>query len=489
VTPAIARDASDLRRGLLVNLAGYAVKSAYPVLTWVSIYLYGREAFGAFIAAEAILLLSMRACLVGLDKAVLWWVPRQEETGERRGLRSVLVCVAGTSAVAAIAIATQLAPWLAAWRDAPGAELGLRWMAVGLIPMVLTEILVGAALGKRRMEALVVVKEGLVPVCLMVGAVAFYFVGWHTNGLAWAFVLSRVAGLAGAAVFFRRAFRDSQWPASDRRPPAALVRYALPVWFAEMANSILLRLDVMMLTALTDPATVGVYGAILQVGNAIRSVRRAFDPLMTAIISHIGVAHDPQRLVASFSHATALVVAIQLPIFAFLWVFTPWVMERLGEGYAAAGPAVLLLSAFWVVNGALGLHGMIIRGYGRSDLTLANVIATILVEGPLLWLLVPEHGLVGAALAVGLAYSLQSVVQVVQAWYITRTWVYSRTVLGVLALGVLSAAIMGLSWLALAGCDLPVARASAFAAFLLAFGPGFWWMHRSGQLAGGMVHP
>lgn len=467
------RDARDLRRGSRINLLGYALRLAYPLLTGVTVALYGPHQFGLFVTAQAALLVTLRVCLAGLDKAVLWWVPRQPAGQERRGLAGALLWVLAATTGAAAAIATFGAPWLAAWSGDPAAATPLRWMALGLVPMALMELLVQACLGRRRLEAQVFVKEGLGAAALPAAAALLYLAGFRETGLAASFVLANLAALAGAAWLFRRAFpapapADARWAV-----PRPLLHYALPMGLMEILNSALLRLDVLVVAALTDPATVGVWGVVVQLGNAVRSVRAAFDPLVLAIVSQIHVRPDAARLRAAFSRATALVLATQAPIYAFLIAFVPWLLPLLGPGYDAATGPVLVLCAFWVLHGAFGLHGLIVLGYGRSGLAAANVGATLAAESLLLLALVPPFGLVGAALGVGLAFTLQNALWTWQARRLTGHWPYDPRLRPLLLAIAAAAGAMALAWLAAWPAGEIVARVGAFGAFLLTAATGW----------------
>ncbi|MBN1773802.1 MAG: oligosaccharide flippase family protein [Deltaproteobacteria bacterium] len=461
------RDARDLRRGTRINLLGYALRLLYPLLTGVVVVLYGRHEFGLFVTAQAALLVTLRVCLAGLDKAVLWWVPRQPEGEERRGLAGALLWVLCGSTLAAAAVAAFGAPWLAAWSGDPAAAAPLRWMALGLVPMALMELLVHACLGRRRLEAQVFVKEGLGAVALPAAGALLYLAGVREGGLAWGFVFANVAALAGAAWLFRRSFPAAAPADAGWSVPRPLVRYALPMGLMELLNSALLRLDVLVVAALTDPGTVGVWGVVVQLGNAVRSVRAAFDPLVLAIVSQIHVRPDAARLRAAFSRATALVLATQAPIYAFLIAFVPWLLPLLGEGYDAAATPVLVLCAFWVLHGAFGLHGLIVLGYGRSGLAAANVGATLGAEALLLLLLVPPFGLVGAALAVGLAFTMQNALWTLQSRRLTGDWPYEPALRPLLLALAAAAGAMALAWLVAWPAGEATARVGAFGAFLL----------------------
>ncbi len=480
----IEKDARDLRRGVLINIIGYAVKIAYPILTGLVIYLYGKDDFGTFIAAQAVLLISMRVALLGFDKGVLWWVPRQPEGSGRQCIRAVLVLTGITSTAAAVAIGFLLAPVLADWRGEPDAELGLRWMTAGLVPMTLMEVLIHGCLGKRRIEAQVMIKEGLVSISLVLLGVVFFLAGFRTNGLATAFVISNSLGLVAAAIFFNKIFRHTSSDQVQERIPRLLWRYTLPMWLTEMANSVLIRMDVLLLAAMESPGIVGVYGAVVQIGNALRSVRHAFDPIVLAIMSQIGAAFDKKRLIAGFSHATCLVIATQLPIYAFLIVFTPWILPLLGEGYDQAALAVFIICGFWILNGVVGLNGLIVNGYGRSDLALFNALLAIAVQALLLWLLIPRYGLEGAAAAVGLAYTFQNLVQSLQARAIAGVWAYNESVLWILGAGGLAVVAMGGAWFAFSFAGISAGRIGGFVVFLAVFAPLLYRLYHVGYLSG-----
>ena len=62
--------------------------------------------------------------------------------------------------------------------------LGLRWLALGIVPMTWIEVLVGATLGKRKMEAQVLVKDGFVPIATAALALPLYWLGMRVNGKA-----------------------------------------------------------------------------------------------------------------------------------------------------------------------------------------------------------------------------------------------------------------------------------------------------------------
>lgn len=491
---AVERDGNDLRRSLRINLVGYAIKFAYPFLLILVINLYGAGPYGVFALVQGVLTVMLRVSLLGLDKGLLWWIPRLAPADERQGLRATLILTTLCSLSLALLTALVLAPVIAAWAERPDMTPGLRWMALGLVPMALLEVLTQACVGKRRLEAHILFKEGLVSFVLVAAAVLCYALGLERSGLEVAFVASYLAGLVGVLWVFRSAFAASQWQGPALRVPAGLWRYSWRMWLNDCAGAVFNRMDVFILAALTDDVSVGVFTGASQYAQQVMAIRWSFDPMLVAMISQIGHANDHFRLRRGFARAWLMVAVLEIPLLAFMVAAAAWIMPLLGEKYAhGVGPALVLLAMFGV-NGMFGFNQHIVSGFGRSGLTLTNTLVSIVIGAGMLALLIPPFGLVGAAWGIGSAYLALNVIWAVQARMIVGRWHYEASIGWTLALTAVAVAAMAATW---AGVDLALgtgvngtmadlaARVAALLVFGAVFGPGMWYLRRSGRFAGG----
>lgn len=472
----IARDARDLHRGLAANLLGYVLKLANPVLLILAVRRYGPAAFGLYSLAQAVVLFATRVTAFGLDKALLWWVPRQSDETARRGLRPAFRTAGLASVVvAALLVAAAHPAVLRALGIAPETSTTLRLVALGLPLQVAMDLLVGACMGRRRVATQLLVKDTIVPTLFVGLALVFHLVGLAAVGLALAFVLGNAAGVVAALWAFRGAFAGTSWPRDEGgRAPPELARYALPMWLAEMSNSLLLRMDTWAVGLFAqDLAAVGVWAVVARLANQVRDIRRAFDPIVLAITSSIGAELDRDRLRSGFSRATFLVTATQIPVFVFLLCFARFLLPLYGRGFEAGGEPVVILCAFWLVGGVANLAGIVVSAFGRSRLTLLNTLVTIVVLGVASALLIPRWGIVGAAFALGISTIAQGTLQLVQMRGVTGAWNFDRTVPLPALLGLVSGAALVVVWL-LARDAVPelAARAIAFGAFAALYGVG-----------------
>jgi O-antigen/teichoic acid export membrane protein len=471
---AIQGDRRDLQRGIAVNALGHVLKAAHPVLLVLLVRAYGAESFGLFLSVQAVLFVLTRVCVLGLDKALLWWVPQQAPGQRLRGMRAAILRAAAIASVLTLVCMLAAHP-IAQLLGVPSSGDALRVMSLALLPMTLLELALGATMGTRRMGTNVLVRETMVPIALVGFGLALWPLGLGVTGLGLAMVLSYVIGLAVASVSARKIFAADAMPSDEWRIPAPIWAYAWPMWLAEMANTSLQRLDMWAVAALTDMKTVGIYGVVLQFGNTIRAIRRSFDPIVLAITARIGVARDTERLAAGYSYATAMVIGTQLPLLAFFIVFAPDLLALYGQEFVVGVNAVVILSGFWVVNSAMSLSGIVVSAYGHSRLALYNTLGAALLQIILLWLLVPMWGLEGATLAVGVTYSVLSIAQVIQMRVITKGFHYRRDTGQTLLLGAVSGTALLLGWATVPHSDELWVRVVLFAAC----GAGYAWFFLS----------
>jgi O-antigen/teichoic acid export membrane protein len=418
----IAADARAISRALGTQVLGYVVKAGLPLLLALATQAYGVQ-WGVFVALQSLVLIAVRVAVGGLDKALLWWVGAHDPREIGRALwPSVAIVSAGSLAVSAL-IAVLGRAILAHWDGTSVDQLpALTIMLLGLPLMGVTDVLLHAAMGQRRMGPQVAIRDTLVPISWLLAALLFHAIGWRETGLCWAFVVSQALGLVAAIGSLGRLRATA---AFSLRPPPDLLRFALPSWLNEIANSTLLRIDVLILAALADPLTVGIWGLIVQFGNAMRSIRRAFDPILIAVVADISKQPDRQRLAEALSYATQLVFLSQHPVFVFLLLFGTPLLTIYGSGFDAGGPALSLLAAFWLLNGATSLSGTVIAGYGHARWALFMTLLGIAIEVPLLWVLVPRYGLVGAAIAVGAMNTTLQQIQLREMKRVSGGWPYT----------------------------------------------------------------
>ncbi len=481
---AIARDASVLRRNVAINFAGYAVKLGMPVLLAFGTNTYGAARWGLFVTLQALIMIMVRVILLGLDKSMLWWIPNRGPNGYG-ALRSALFTVVAFAAGFGLLAALIGEPILRHWKGTSPAQIvSLRIMLLGLPMFGATELLLSACIGRKRVEPTVIVRETLSPATLITGALVFHAYGAIETGIAWAFVVATCVELCAASWFYSRIFAHSPPARFAPRVPPDLMGYALPLWLSEILNSSLLRAGALVIAACTDPVTVGVWGIVTQFGTAIRTIRGAFDSIVTVLSADAARERNERRLTETLAYASQLVSLTQFPVFVFLLVFADMILPLYGPDFSRGTVPLAVLCGFWLLNGASGLAGVALAGHGYSRLTLINTVITLALQLVLLVWLVPPFGLTGAAIAVGGSYSIQNAIQVAQLKHYTGAFQFTRRALQPLVPAA-TAAVATLALravLANAALNPWLSRGIVFGVFAAVYGAVTWFLWRRGDL-------
>lgn len=420
------KDEKDFSQGLLINFLGYFIKLAYPLTLIFITRFYGMEDWGVFVSAQAIILLLVRVIILGLDKGLVWWVAQSENSQKLSGFGILILWILGLNLLFLFPAIRWLAPWFCEYKEIPQSTASLQFLMLSLLPMILTEIFLGASMGLKKMGGQVFIKGTTIPLIFSVLAVLFYFSPIQKIGISMAHLISQIIGMGISLYYFIKLFQNRKAfirkTLFDNSNLARLVRYSIPLWATEFVNSLLLRIDVLMLSGFVTIQQVGVWGIVNQFANAIRTVRRSFDPVVFAISSTISKDHNKERLRKTLNRANFWVSATQLPLYAFFYFFLDNLLLLYGPDFLQGQMPMYILGAFWILTSPLLLNSIIVNGYGKSNWTLLNVILTTLIAFVLLKLFIPTWGMNGAAWAMGLAYFAQSILGTYQMQRVTGLW-------------------------------------------------------------------
>lgn len=178
--------------------------------------------------------------------------------------------------------------------------------------------------------------------------------------------------------------------------------------------------DAFFLGALKGAKEVGLYGAAQRTAMLVTFIMGAFAAVFSPPIADLlnrGKRLDLDRHLKTVVHWS---FALSLPLAALAILFARPVLRLFGEPYTAAAGPLVVLAAGWTCHALAGLCGTVISMSGRSKLQLLNNALLLTVNVGLLLLLIPRHGMLGAAAATAGSVVLFDVI----------TWLEVRLILG-----------------------------------------------------------
>lgn len=419
-------------------------QSVAPVTQVIFARLFGAAVFGAYQTSVALLEVMVRGATAGADKAMLRYVGgavahRDEvklasalHTGLRQGL-----LIGGPLSLALMLCAGIVSRLL----EQPHLGAALAIMAPAVVLAGTMQILVQATLGAKQTRPNFIIRGLSEPLFLLTaGTLAALLLGRDLRHIAWAYAGAAVATCATAVFVAGKAFGPQIWPRVWRaqRIPGFLA-FSLPLGLSELANAVLQRADVVILTAYAGARSAGIYAAAEFLGRIVANARYAFDGVAAAALSEALHLKDHDRMQYNLRLMTRWVLSVAAPLAGMTIALRTDLLRLFGADFVSGSDAMIVLVVAHLVN-ASNLGPWILVVSGRSLLMLLGNLACAVLNIGLCLVLIPRYGIVGTAYAVMISVIALHLVLGVAVWRLQRVQPLDRRILKPL---LASAAMLG----------------------------------------------
>ena len=496
----------DIARGGMLNLIGAGVSSASVIgVTVVVTRHFSKPVAGVFFAATSVFVILTLMASLGASNGLVYFVARLRSLDDEGRISAMLraafrpaAAAAVLASVALVLAARPLAESLLGGHPSGGISISsvaraLRTIAIALPFAALLDPLLSVARGYRDMRPTVLVDRfgrslgqllGVAIAAAAGSAVllaplwAAAYVPAAVAGWLWLRLLRQreTAKLAHSAMPGGRSARRAL-----RRAPREFWRFTAPRSLATMAQTIIQRLDIVLVGILRGPAEAAIYTAATrflvlgQFGNAAISL--AAQPRLTELFS-VGAYAGANRV---YQATTAWLVVLTWPMYLLSMIFGPQILALFGHSYRAGYSVMIILGASMLMGTACGQVDVVLTTTGRSTWSLINGLSAMTVNIILDLLLIPRYGITGAAIGWAGALAVQNLVPLTQLALVAKLQPFGRSTLMACGLAAVSVGVIPLALRTGTHARAPVVVAAAGLGCLV-YSAGLWLLRRPLEL-------
>lgn len=428
--PTPAAHGAALAHGVIVNAATLAGSNLRGIFTLLVARLLGGPALGTFSIAWAAADLLSKFGTLGLDYSVIALVATSEAAGDRASSRRLMrralsisfaagLAVAFAGGIGAIPVGRRLGL-------APDVARSVAVMMFGIPGMVLYRVSNAVSRGLKVMHH-DFYSRGLSE---SLGTTAAFLLALAIGVRVLAPELAAVAGtlgsgcvafvLAGRAISSRPCVNQSDRTRQGRH---GLMRLSLPIAAYDLLNIGVMRLDVVMLGLYIGRApgvtlgTVGIYAASVEIAGGLRKVSQAFTPIFTPVIAEqlaLGSSGDAE---STYGYVARWMLAVLLPAVVILALSGGALLSIFGTGFARGAPWLAILGAACALNAFVGL-GETILMIRHPAWNVINTAAACTIAVLLNVMLIPQLGVLGAAIGMVVPYLAQGLLRAIEIAYL-----------------------------------------------------------------------
>jgi O-antigen/teichoic acid export membrane protein len=345
----------------------------------------------------------------GLKQAMLTYHGQARSTSERRRAIGAGILLAATVVVFGAATAFLAGPELAGALSFKRAYL-LEWTVLVMLLEAMTSVLMTSC--QARLESALFVSITAGQFFLRVG-LSIAFVAWLHWGI-WGLLAANglTSGSAMLLLLIRELLLGDLWP--DRQMLRGMVRFALPFVPGGLGFLLLHNGDRFFLMKYADAAALGLYALGYKLAFSVSQFSRS--PLYMVWNTQMHQAAFQEDAPDVFGRAFSRILAAYLAVGLGLCLLADEVTRLLSSNYAGAAPIIpIVVLAYYCLTAAdLMDSGFYVsrRTVWKTPITLSST-AVMLV---LYWLLIPDYGITGAALATLAGFTFHALL----TWYVTQ---------------------------------------------------------------------
>ena len=386
---------------------------------------YGAETFGVFELSLTVLTIATVVGSLGLDGALVRFIPEFIEKKAPGHLRKVY----GYALSLAMPFSMVLAALLYVFSDDLALKFGNEMLGD---PFRVTAFLVPfstwfginseAFRGMRRMIEYSVLQRGTV---ILLAIASFFCFKYFAIELAdnvvplIAFGIGLVLlALISGIVTPKRLSQTVSLTSRDKFIKPLEIKPLLVVAFPMLMSTSMFMImnwtDTIMIGYYRDESQVGVYRLAFKVANLITFTQFAISSIAAPMFSSFFAKNDMEGMKKITRNIGYMNLAISTPIFILMLIFPSFVLDFFGEEFSAGVAPLIVLAIGQIINAICGPVMYILTMTGKEKKARNIIIVASVINLGLNFYLIPIYGLMGAAYATAISTIVWNVLAVIQ---------------------------------------------------------------------------
>ncbi len=200
----------------------------------------------------------------------------------------------------------------------------------------------------------------------------------------------------------------------ERDEKKKLFSISLPMFLATAINQSQKWIDTFLLGILGSSSQVGIYYVGLRIANFVDIPAYALNQVFMPIAGRMVGKNDFTELNSLYKSITKIIFFIGSIIFFFILWFQVQIVSIFGKDFSSSSSVIIYILIGELINIGVGATRQLLTICGGARINLINSIIMVLVLIITSIILIPEYGMVGAAISHAITVGLLNIISVIQ---------------------------------------------------------------------------
>ena len=383
--------------------------------------------FGTYSLALTVISITGAVATLGLNEGVPRYIAFFRGRHEEQKLHELIVSAMLMGLIAgllSILVSPSLFQSLAGNSfDAQGKILSVVKILVFAVPFtILLNLTVAIYRGFDRTNVNMYFYNIIRPISLLGFASAAVFIGVSLKGVVFADLLSMVFTFVIMSIYFIKKPPIKQAAKQERKiqfsdTTRQLIRYSFPLLITATLLNLMSWIDTIMLGYFKSAEVVGIYNAVYPLVGFLSLVIASMGYVYVPVTSRLWGQNNTAPLGSIYAVMTKWCFLLTFPLFALIFVYPEYFITKLyGAQYVSGATSLRILALGFIANSYFGFNYHTLLASGDSDFLMKCSVASAGINAVINFMLIPEYGMIGAAIGTAVSYASIEVSMTLRAW-------------------------------------------------------------------------
>ncbi len=364
----------------------------------------GAEFLGIYSLANAIMLISEVVAKMGLETGVMRFVSRLNPELDQEKIQKIIASALKMTTIFSLVIMVALIISSGAivkniLNEPPLLKLVIIIFAIAIPFNALTLVSAFATQGFKRLKYKILVTQFLNPTLLLTTMVICYWFISAESALMAPMLITGIIGFFVMLGVLKKVTGVSNNQIMKAKVDTSLFNFSYPLMFVTILQTFMHWMDILMLGYFTDATTVGLYHPAARTAGLLQALLLSFISIYAPMMAQFHREGDRKKMADTYKLVSRWLLMCAIPISAIFIIFPGKVMLLFGPEYLPSAKILGILTGATFIQAIFGAAGPTLSMSGHTKLVLWNTIGAFALNFSLNIFLIPNYGIIGAAIA------------------------------------------------------------------------------------------
>ena len=402
----------------------------------------GAEFLGIYSLANAIMLISEVVAKMGLETGVMRFVSRLNPELDQEKIQKIIASALKMTTIFSLVIMVALIISSGAivkniLNEPPLLKLVIIIFAIAIPFNALTLVSAFATQGFKRLKYKILVTQFLNPTLLLTTMVICYWFISAESALMAPMLITGIIGFFVMLGVLKKVTGVSNNQIMKAKVDTSLFNFSYPLMFVTILQTFMHWMDILMLGYFTDATTVGLYHPAARTAGLLQALLLSFISIYAPMMAQFHREGDRKKMDDTYKLVSRWLLMCAIPISAIFIIFPGKVMLLFGPEYLPSAKILVILTGATFIQAIFGAAGPTLSMSGHTKLVLWNTIGAFALNFGLNIYLIPNYGIIGAAIATLTSLIVVGFVRTIEVSVILKMNFFDRKVIKPIFAGIM----------------------------------------------------